>query len=240
MFNPDIFGVPRNLRFFLGDTEVLLRQIYFTGIQALPAVCGSGLFIGLIIILLTTSLAGTGSSSTISKILLWLSLRELGPFFTSLIILTRSGTAISTELATMKLNRELFYLEAMGIKVEDYLMKPRLAGVMVSSFLLTIYFQLFTLFGGLYLASLLSNIPFSEYGEAIIANFSFQDIIVSFIKSLIFGLAIAGASIWHGLSVKKSPTEIPQRATKAVTGGLFSLFMLDGIINLLVTFLKSA
>lgn len=220
--------------------EVLLRQVYFTGIQALPAISASGLFIGLIIILLTTSLAGTGSSSTISKILLWLSLRELGPFFTSLIILTRSGTAISTELATMKLHGELFYLEAMGIKTEDYLIKPRIVGVMFSSFVLTIYFQLFTLFGGLYLASLLSNIPFSEYGEAIIANFSFQDVVVSFIKSLIFGLAIAGASIWHGLSVKKSPTEIPQRATKAVTGGLFSLFVLDGIINLLVTFLKGA
>lgn len=221
-------------------TEVFLRQVYFTGIEALPAVCGTGLIIGLIIILLTTSLTGTGSGGTITKIFLWLSLREIGPFFTGLIILTRSGTAISTELATMKLNKELFYLETMGIKVEDYLIRPRLAGVMLSSFLLTIYFQLFALFGGLYLASLLSHIPFSEYGEAIIANFSFQDIVISFIKSLVFGLAIAGTSLWQGLSVKRSPTEIPQRATKAVTGGLFSLFVLDVIINLLVTFLKEA
>ncbi|MCX7794109.1 MAG: ABC transporter permease [Thermodesulfovibrionales bacterium] len=220
--------------------EVLVRQIYFTGIQALPAVCGSGLFIGLIIILLITSLAGAASASTVTKILLWLSLREFGPFFTGLIILTRSGTAISTELATMKLNREIFYLEAMGIKTEEYLLKPRLQGIIFSSFVLTIYFQIVTLFGGLYLASLLSHIPFSEYGEAIIANFSFRDVFISFLKSIVFGMAIAGFSIWQGLSVKSSPTEIPQRATKAVTGGLFSLFLLDGIINLLVTLLKSS
>jgi phospholipid/cholesterol/gamma-HCH transport system permease protein len=218
--------------------EVLLRQIYFTGIQALPAITATGLLIGLIIILQISSIAGTQSSTTVTKILLWLTLKELGPFFTGLIILTRSGTAIATELSTMKLNRELFYLQAMGIKIDDYLIIPRLLGAMASSVILTIYFQLFALFGGLYLASLLSHIPFSEYGEAIIANFSFQELIISFSKSLVFGLTISGVSIWQGLSVKKSPTEIPQRATKAVTGGLFLLFLLDVIINLIAAVFK--
>ncbi len=98
--------------------EVLYRQIYFTGIQALPATVVTGLLIGLIIILQITALAGTGSIGTVARILLWLSLREMGPLFTGLIILMRSGTAIATELSTkMKLNREIFYLEVMGIKL---------------------------------------------------------------------------------------------------------------------------
>jgi len=213
--------------------EVLLRQIYFTGIQALPLTALSGLLIGLIMLLEISSIAGIQSAGVVVKLLLWLNLREMGPFFTGLIILTRSGTAIATELSTMKLNRELFYLEAMGIKIGNYLVIPRLIGASLSSIILTVYFQLFALFGALFLASLLSSIPFSEYGEAIIANFSFQQMAVTFSKSLLFGLAISGISIWHGLSVKKSPTEIPQRATKAVTGSLFTLFLLDVIINLL-------
>jgi phospholipid/cholesterol/gamma-HCH transport system permease protein len=213
--------------------EVLLRQIYFTGLQALPLTALSGLLIGLIMLLEISSIAGIQSAGVVVKLLLWLNLREMGPFFTGLIILTRSGTAIATELSTMKLNRELFYLEAMGIKIGNYLVIPRLIGASLSSIILTVYFQLFGLFGALFLASLLSSIPFSEYGEAIIANFSFQQMAVTFSKSLLFGLAISGISIWQGLSVKKSPTEIPQRATKAVTGSLFTLFLLDVIINLL-------
>jgi phospholipid/cholesterol/gamma-HCH transport system permease protein len=213
--------------------EVLLRQIYFTGLQALPLTALSGLLIGLIMLLEISSIAGIQSAGVVVKLLLWLNLREMGPFFTGLIILTRSGTAIATELSTMKLNRELFYLEAMGIKIGNYLVIPRLIGASLSSIILTVYFQLFALFGALFLASLLSSIPFSEYGEAIIANFSFQQMAVTFSKSLLFGLAISGISIWQGLSVKKSPTEIPQRATKAVTGSLFTLFLLDVIINLL-------
>lgn len=211
--------------------EVLLKQIYFTGIQAVPAITISGLLIGLIIVLQTVAIAGAGSSNLISKILLWLILKEIGPFFTGLIILARSGSAISTELATMKLGREIEYLEAMGIKPEEYLITPRIYGVVCSAVFLSIYFQLSALFGGIFLATLMSGIPFSDYGNAIISQFSFKDIAISLVKSAIFGFAISMLCVWQGLSVKRSPTEIPQRATKAVTGSLFSLFMIDVIMN---------
>ncbi len=214
-------------------TEVFLRQVYFTGIQALPTVIISGLLIGLIITLQTASIAGEGASNIIGKILLWLVLKEIGPFFTGLIILTRSGSAIATELATMKLGREVEYLEAMGIKPEVYLIKPRLYGVVCSVVVLSVYFQLSALFGGIFLATLISGVSFSDYSNAIISQFYFKDVVISLSKSLIFGFTISLICIWQGFSVKKSPTEIPQRATKAVTGSLFFLFLIDVIVNLI-------
>lgn len=211
--------------------EVFLKQIYFTGIQAVPTITVSGLLIGLIIVLQTISIAGAGSSSLIGKILLWLVLKEIGPFFTGLIILARSGSAISTELATMKLGKEIDYLEAMGIKPEIYLISPRVYGVVCSAVVLSIYFQLAALFGGIFLATLMSGIPFSDYGNAIILQFSFKDIAISLTKSVLFGFAISMICIWYGLSVEKSKTEIPQRVTKAITGSLFCLFLIDVIMN---------
>ncbi|GAQ94686.1 phospholipid/cholesterol/gamma-HCH transport system permease protein [Thermodesulfovibrio aggregans] len=218
--------------------EVLLRQIYFTGIQALPAITISGLLIGFVIVLQTASIAGAGSSNVIGKILLWLVLKEIGPFFTGLIILTRSGSAIATELATMKLNREIEYLEAMGIKPEVYLLKPRLYGVLISAIVLSIYFQLSAIFGGIFLATLISNIPFSDYADVIILNLSFKEIAMSFSKSMIFGISISVICIWQGLSVAKSSTEIPQRATKAITGSLFSIFLFDVFIDFVGKFIE--
>lgn len=211
--------------------EVLLRQIYFTGVQAVPAITISGLLIGLIIVLQTASITGVGSSHMIGKILLWLVLKEIAPFFTGLIILTRSGSAIATELATMKLGKEIEYLEAMGIKPEVYLIKPRFYGVVISAIVLSIYFQLTAIFGGIFLATLMSGVPFSEYANAIISNLTFKEIVISLFKSMIFGFLISIICIWQGFSVMESPTEIPQRATKAVTGSLFSLFFADVIID---------
>lgn len=214
--------------------EVTLRQIYFTGVQAVWTVTISGLLIGLIIVLQTASIVGAGSSSVIGKILLWLILREIGPFFTGIIILTRSGSAISTELSTMKLGKEIEYLEAMGIKPEQYLIKPRLIAVTCSAVVLSVYFQLTALFGGVFLAALLSNIPFSEYADAIISYISFKEVVYSILKSFIFGFVMSVICVLQGLSVEKSTTEIPQRATKAVTGSLFSLFFIDVVINFIL------
>ncbi len=159
-------------------------------------------------------------------------------FFTGLIILTRSGSAIATELATMKLNREIEYLEAMGIKPEVYLLKPRLYGVLISAIVLSIYFQLSAIFGGIFLATLISNIPFSDYADVIILNLSFKEIAMSFSKSMIFGISISVICIWQGLSVAKSSTEIPQRATKAITGSLFSIFLFDVFIDFVGKFIE--
>lgn len=214
-------------------TEVFLRQVYFTGIQALPTVIISGLLIGLIITLQSASIAGEGASNIISKILLWLVLKEIGPFFTGLIILIRSGSAIATELATMKLGREVEYLEAMGIKPEIYLIKPRIYGVVLSAVVLSIYFQISSLFGGIFLATMISGVSFSDYSNALISQFYFKDFVISMLKSFFFGFIISLFCIWQGFSIKKSPTEIPQRATKAVTGGLFFLFLIDVIVNLI-------
>ncbi|WP_353683665.1 ABC transporter permease [Thermodesulfovibrio sp. 3907-1M] len=218
--------------------EVLLRQIYFTGIQAVVAVTISGLLIGFVIVLQTASIAGAGSSNMIGKILLWLVLKEIAPFFTGLIILTRSGSAIATELATMKLGREIEYLEAMGIKPEVYLIKPRLYGIMCSAIVLSVYFQLTAIFGGIFLATLISGISFSDYGDAIVSQFSFKEVVISFIKSFVFGFAISLICIWQGLSVVKSPTEVPQIATKAVTGSLFSLFLIDVIMDFIAKIIE--
>lgn len=218
--------------------EVLLRQIYFTGFQAVPSITFSGLLIGFIIVFQTINIAGAGSSNLIGKILSWLILNEIGPFFTGLIILARSGSAISTELSTMKLNSEIYYLEAMGIKPEVYLISTRVYGVVISSVVLSIYFQLTAMFGGIFLATLISGIPFSEYGNALLIHFKLFEIIVSLIKASIFGFVIALVCIWHGLSVKKSLTEIPQRTTKAIMGGLFSLFIVDVIMNFITEMIK--
>ncbi len=219
-------------------TEVLFRQIYFTGVQALPAITITGLLIGLIIVLQTVAIAGAGSVNIIIKILLWLVLKEIGPFFTGLIILTRSGSAIVTELATMKLGSEIKYLEAMGIKPEVYLINPRFYGVVFSAVILSIYFQLTALFGGVFLATLISGLPFLDYASALVFHFSIKEIVVSFLKSLVFGFSISLICIWQGISVMKSPTEIPQRATRAVTGSFFSLFITDVIVNIVTRIIE--
>ncbi len=216
---------------------VLLRQLYFSGIESLPAVVVSGFLIGFIIVFQTIAITKVQISSTIGKILVWLIFKEIGPFFTGLIVLVRSGSAISSELATMKLNREIDYLEAMGIKPEEYLISPRIYAMILANITLSLYFQFSALLAG-FLVVFINSASFSDYTSAIFSQFVFKDIAVSLIKSGIFGFCISLICIWHGLSVKKSPTQIPQRTTKALSHSLFALFAIDALINFAVSLLE--
>jgi phospholipid/cholesterol/gamma-HCH transport system permease protein len=211
---------------------VLNKQLFFTGIEAMNKIALIGAVIGIVIITQISNLAGQNAELT-GKILVWTVVRELGPLLAAIIIIARSGTAISSELGSMGVNREMDNLTMMGINFMDYLIVPRIAGITVSVFILTIYFQIIAIGGGMALSSLLIQLPFLQHMEGIFSSLRIYDILVSLFKSLVFGIIISAVACTHGLMVRDSITEIPQAATRAVMQSLFLVIISDGIITVL-------
>ncbi|HEB01959.1 MAG TPA: ABC transporter permease, partial [Nitrospirae bacterium] len=58
------------------------------------------------------------------------------------------------------------------------------------------------------------------------------DVLISLLKSLVFGFIIATSSCFNGLRVKSSITEIPQVTSAAVMQSLSLIFIFDGVITL--------
>ncbi|MEK7697418.1 MAG: ABC transporter permease, partial [Pseudomonadota bacterium] len=126
----------------LGPTrQVFLKQIYFTGVEALGAVSFIAVLSGIVITTQITSLVGVNATLT-AKIMLWTVVRELGPLLTAIIIIARSSSAAASELAAMKVHGELNALRQMGIDPLDYLIVPRIAGITLSVMAVTFYFQM--------------------------------------------------------------------------------------------------
>ena len=210
--------------------SVLYKQIYFTGIEALGTIIVIGTLIGIVIITQVANIVGLNAPLT-GKILIWTVVRELGPLFAAIIIIARSSTAISSELSSMKINRELDSLRTMGINPIDYLIVPRIVGVTVSVFILAFYFQVMAIAGGLVFTSIFWETPFFQHLKGIFSTLNFFEVMVSMSKSLVFGLIISAVTCYQGLSVHSSITEIPKAATKAVMQSLFLVLILDGVIT---------
>jgi phospholipid/cholesterol/gamma-HCH transport system permease protein len=209
---------------------VFYKQIYFTGIQALKIISVIAALIGIVIITQVASLAGL-NSALIGKILIWTVVRELGPLLTVIIVIARSCTAMSSELGTMKIGGEIDSLGLMGISPLHYLVVPRVAGTTVSLLVLTLYFQIIAVTGGVVATSMLMDASFLQQMRAIFSELSPFEIAIPALKSVVFGLAVSSISCYHGLRVKSSITEIPQVTTVAVMQSLFSVFLLDGAIT---------
>ena len=211
--------------------QILLRQLYFTGIGPIFRILLIGVLVGAVIITQVTQFAGS-QSPIIGEVLAWVVIREFGPIFCVLIIVARSCTAIATELGAMRVNRELESLQVMGIDPIAYLVMPRIIAVTLSVVIVTFYFQLASIVGGLFFTSLFTNIIFSQHMSEIFSSLALQEITVSLFKSLVFGLIASTFSCYHGLRVRASITEIPQMTSIAVTQSLFTIVLVDGGISL--------
>lgn len=219
---------------------VLLKQVYFTGFEAWKIIVSVALILGTVIVSQVVGVVGGGNGSLTGKVLVWVVFRELGPLLTALIVIARSGTAIATELGSMKINGELESLEILGISSQRYLILPRIVGVAAAVSVLTAYFVLTAFVGGFLIASLGHHIPYDQFVQGILASLGLGEVVVLGMKSCAFGLAIPVICCHAGLSVGNSATEIPQAATRAVITSLFAIVLLDGLITFLATLLTQA
>ncbi|MCK6599103.1 MAG: ABC transporter permease, partial [Bdellovibrionaceae bacterium] len=64
----------------------------------------------------------------IGNLLVLVLVREIGPLLTALVVIARSGTAVSTEVGNMRANREIEALESIGINPLSFIVFPRILG----------------------------------------------------------------------------------------------------------------
>ena len=211
--------------------KIIIMQIYFTGIMALKIVGLAALSLGIVTVVQSYYiLSNFGVLKRVGDIMNIVIIRELGPMFTAFIILSRSATAISAEIGTMMVNDEINALEMLGISSLKFIVFPRIAGMVISGVLLTVYFNAISLIGGFLVVSAIGVLTFDTYINYIISSITIIDILISLLKSGIFSLFISGIAIYHGFQAFEQ-TQIPQVTTKSVVSSIFALFFIDIIMT---------
>lgn len=213
---------------------VVSAQIYFTGWQAIPLISvlalGSG---GIVILQSSSNLNLLGGTEMIGKLLVVIIVRELGPLMTALVVIARSGTAVASEVGNMRANREIEALESMGINPLSYIVFPRILGGVVSVVCLAIYFILISLLGGFLLTRMLHSIPFAFYAESLARAVATEDVWLFLLKNSFSGIIIFVICCYQGLSVRRSPTEVPVVTTQAVVKSMIYVVIFNFAVTAL-------
>jgi phospholipid/cholesterol/gamma-HCH transport system permease protein len=210
--------------------KITINQIRFSGLQAIPLVAIVATLIGAVAIIQASSFLAGWADDWIGSVLVSIIIRELGPLVTAIILIGRSGTAMATELGSMRLNGEIESLAAYRIDPMAFVVLPRLVGAAVSTFILIVLFDLFGVLGGLGVSRMLADISFSILLKHVLAALTNTDLALSLVKGLLFGSVTATLSCYFGLKVKISPTELPQAVTKAVVAALIAVFLADSLL----------
>jgi phospholipid/cholesterol/gamma-HCH transport system permease protein len=214
--------------------KILIMQILFTfvdalGISSLLAI-GIGAAVNLIGI---PFLSGLGQGQLIYPLIIMIVTRELGPLLTAFIIIARSATAIATEMAGMVISHEVEAYISIGVDPIEYLGVPRLLGVTISLFLLNIYFSIFGLAVSFVVVQFFSTMPASVYFGNLLEYLTIHDILISIVKSIVFGAAISIMAVMQGFSVDRASTEIPVAGLKAVSSSFVWVILADILLAVL-------
>lgn len=217
--------------------DVLARQLLFTGVEALRFTCLVAVLVGLsVVVQAQVWLSKAGQTDWLGPLLAAAVLREAAPLLINLIVVARSGAAIATELGHMRLSGETHALDAMGIDPLIYLAVPRILGVALSVFCLTVLFSAVALAGGWAAGALLgaTTRPPDAFFDDVLRAIRPADAANLVLKTLGIGLTVGALCVREGLRVRHAVTEIPQAASRAVVRAIGAVFVLSALFSLAV------
>lgn len=208
--------------------RIVVEQVYFTAVQALPVLIPISLITGSMIIIQLSFLTG---QIDLGKIAVLLILREIGPMLTAIIVILRSATAVTIEISYMKVLNEIDALEMSGIDPMIVVCFPRFIGITSAILSLYVVFGMFAITGGWTIAWIGAYFPVGGFLQQIAKAVSVADIAVGLIKAFFFGVAITVTCLYHGFEHKKQITQVPISTSRSS----IECFLFCLVINIFIS-----
>jgi len=158
-----------------------------------------------------------------------LTLRELGPLMTAIMVAGRSGSAFAAQIGTMKLTEEVDAMRTIGVSPVEALVIPRMLAAVIMMPLLSFYSMLVTLLGGGIYVWIDLGIPPLTYIERLQEVVPLRDLWVGLLKAPVFGFIIALAGCFQGMMVEGDSEKVGIRTTAAVVQAIFLVIVIDAV-----------
>jgi phospholipid/cholesterol/gamma-HCH transport system permease protein len=207
------------------------QQISRSGVSLLPMFVFLALALGFLVIGQTVViLQKIGAFNYLGTIMVVVVMRELGPLVTAVVVLARVGTANVIELGTARAMGEVESLEALGIDPVHYLVVPRVIGLALGTFSLTVYLIVGALVSG-YLWAFVQDVPIlpGEYFRQLAGALRGLDFALLALKTCAFGFIIAIVTCYHGLAQPLRMEDVSRSTIRAVAQCVIAFVILDAL-----------
>jgi phospholipid/cholesterol/gamma-HCH transport system permease protein len=211
-------------------------QILSVGVEPVWFVGAVAVFVGISVVVQLTFWAGeTGQSQLLGPLLVTVVARELGPVLINLVLIVRSGSAMTTQLGVLKINGEIRALEAQGRDPFLQIVMPRVLGTALSTFCLTVVFILLTFASGYVFAAWTGkgSGDLLLFADTVSRAVQPKDIFNILAKSILPALFASASCCIGGLGIGRSVVEIPQATQRALTRSVAGLFVISAVVSLL-------
>ena len=225
-------GFMLRLRIRLAET---FSQCYLLGVQSLIIVLLTSLFTGMVISLESAQQAVQfGVGSLVGGAVAYASVRELGPMLTAVVVAGRVGAAIAAEIGSMVVTEQIEALRSMGLEPARFLVVPRLLALLIMLPLLTIFADVVSIIGGMWVAQTYAHISADTFLASARQTVGFEDVVKGLIKTLVFAAIIAMVGAYQGLKTRGGAAGVGESTTGSVVLSIILIFVSNFVLSLIL------
>lgn len=212
--------------------ELIFQHLEFVGNQSVNIILLTGFFTGAVFglqiggifqIFRAESIMGAATGKALT--------REMAPLMTAFLLAGRAGSAMTAELATMRVNEQVDAMEAMAVDPIHYLVVPRMIATVVIVPLLCAIFIFVGLIGSFVTGVVLFDVDVGVFMDRIKWLVEPKDIFKGLEKALIFSVIIATISCRYGLKASGGAKGVGQATTNSVVTTLLVVLLCDVVIT---------
>ena len=209
---------------------LLFGQLEFMAWGSLFVVGLTGLFTGMVLALQTVYAFGLFNAQSLVGATVELSLaRELAPIFTCIVVVARVGSAVATELGTMRVTEQIDALETMAVDPLNYLVVPRIVAAAIAAPILTMLFNAIALFGAYMIAVWAKDLSPGTFLNRLQYLVEVKDVTNGLGKAAVIGFVVTTIACYRGYRAEGGARGVGIATTQAVVGGLVAIFAIDYI-----------
>ncbi len=216
-------------------TGLVLRQMDFVGPGSVFIILLTGVFTGAVFTLQSLYMFSKFNLESMVGATVALALtRELSPVLSSLMITGRAGSAMATELGTMRVTEQIDALSAMAVNPVQYLFVPRFVAAVIMFPVLTMVFNLVGILGSYFVAVNMSGVDPGNFIAKITWYVTGHDLSSGLVKASVFGGFITLVSCFMGFRATGGARGVGTATTHAVVIGSVSILILDYFLTVLM------
>lgn len=209
-----------------------LDESILIGINSLVLVTIVSTFIGMVTTVQTASnlVSPFIQDFVISTVVRDMTVFELAPTITSIVLAGKVGSNIAGELGTMRITEQVDALEVMGINSSSYLVLPKILAAILMFPMLVVLSGFLSIYGGYMIGTLTATISGEDYIYGLRFDFKQYNIFVALVKSVVFAFLVSSISAYKGFYTSGGALEVGQASTSAVTNSCIAILLADYLV----------
>ena len=225
-----VFTIPTRWSMFF---KQLMREIYKLGVDSIWIVVIISVFIGTVIAI---QISLNITSPLIPKFTIGYTTREiiLLEFSSSimcLILAGKVGSNIASEIGTMRVTEQIDAMEIMGINSANFLIMPKITGMMLFIPVLVIFSMTTGISGGMFASYIVDGMTPSSFEFGLQYFFNPFYITYSMIKSVFYAFIISSVASFFGYHLKGGSLEVGKASTNAIVISSILILLADVVLT---------